>query len=140
MYCLNCFQTIRKKFELDKKVGKNKGFCCVIMPSEETKLLEFNQFRKFDNTTIFIYADLVSLIKTIDKSKNYPEKSSPTKVAEHNRCGCSISTIWIFDGKENNRNRSKDYIKKFCSSLREHTMKIINFEEKKMIPLANKQQ
>ena len=30
--------------------------------------------------------------------------------------------------------------KKFSESLREHTMKLINFEKKKMIPLTNKQQ
>ena len=28
----------------------------------------------------------------------------------------------------------------FCESLREHAMKIINFEKKKLIPLTNEQQ
>ena len=31
-------------------------------------------------------------------------------------------------------------MKKFCESLRECAIKIINYEKKKMIPLANKQQ
>ena len=31
-------------------------------------------------------------------------------------------------------------MKKFCESLRERAIKIINYEKKKMIPLANKQQ
>ena len=30
-------------------------------------------------------------------------------------------------------------MKKFCKSLREHAMKIINFEKKKMIPLTNEE-
>ena len=32
--------------------------------------------------------------------------------------------------------RGKDCIKKLCKKLREHTMKIINYEEKEMIPLT----
>ena len=32
----------QKKLELDKKVCKNKDFCSVTMPSEDTKILEFN--------------------------------------------------------------------------------------------------
>ena len=35
-----------------------KDFCNVIMPSEDTKLLEFNQNRKSDKATFIIYADL----------------------------------------------------------------------------------
>ena len=31
-------------------------------------------------------------------------------------------------------------MKKFCESLREHTIKIINFEKKKMVPSTNGQQ
>ena len=31
-------------------------------------------------------------------------------------------------------------MKKYCESLRKHSMKIINFENKKMIPLTNEQE
>ena len=42
-YCLNCLHCFRtKKLELDKKVCENKDFCSVTMPSEDTKILEFN--------------------------------------------------------------------------------------------------
>ena len=33
------------------------------MPSEDTKISEFNQYQKSDNTSSIIYADLESLIK-----------------------------------------------------------------------------
>ena len=36
--------------------------------------------------------------------------------------------------------RGKDCMKDFCESLREHEMKRINFEKKKMILLTNEQQ
>ena len=45
------------------------------MPSEETKILEFNKYCKSDKTPFIIYADLESLIKKIDKCKDNPEKS-----------------------------------------------------------------
>ena len=51
-----------------------------------------------------------------------------------------MSTIWSFDGIENKHvvYRGKDCMKKFCESLREHAMKVIKFENKK-IPLTSKE-
>ena len=45
-YCLNCLHSFRTKNKLDlhKKVCENKGFCDVVMPPEENKILEFNQY------------------------------------------------------------------------------------------------
>ena len=49
---------------------------------KDTKTVEFNQYKKFNNTLFIfiIYADLKSLIKKIDRCKNNPEKLSTTKV------------------------------------------------------------
>ena len=35
----------RKRLESHKKVCKNKNFCNVIMPSEDTTILEFNKYQ-----------------------------------------------------------------------------------------------
>ena len=45
-----------------------------------------------------------------------------------------MSTISSFKSIENKHDvhRDKDYMKKFCKSLREHAMKIINSKKKKM--------
>ena len=82
------------------------------------------------------------MIKKVDGCKNNPEKSSTIKVGEHFPCRHSMSAIWTFNGKENNHNvyRGKNCMKNFCESLREHAMKIINFEKKKIIPLTKEQQ
>ena len=53
------------------------------MPSEETKILEFNEYLKFDKAPFIIYADLGCLVEKIDGYKNNPENSSTTKVGEH---------------------------------------------------------
>ena len=43
-HCLNCLHSFRTKNKLEshKKVCENKDFCNVIMPSEDTKILEIN--------------------------------------------------------------------------------------------------
>ena len=45
-YYLNSLHSFRtkSKLELHKRVCENKDFCNVIMPSEDTKILEFNQY------------------------------------------------------------------------------------------------
>ena len=41
-----------------------------MMLSEDTKILEFNQYRRSDKTRTIIYADFESLIKKVDKCTN----------------------------------------------------------------------
>ena len=50
--CLHSFAT-ENKHESLKKVCENKDFCNVIMPSEDTKVLTFNQYKKFDKAPFF---------------------------------------------------------------------------------------
>ena len=47
-YCLSCLHSFgtNNKLESHKKVCKNKNFCNVIILSEDTKILEFNQYQK----------------------------------------------------------------------------------------------
>ena len=47
LYCLYCLHSFTTKIKLEshKKVCKNKDFCNIIMPSEDTKILEFNQYQ-----------------------------------------------------------------------------------------------
>ena len=61
-YCLSCLHLCRTKNkpESHKRVCENKDFCGVIMHSEDTKVLEFNQNRKSDKISSVIYADLES--------------------------------------------------------------------------------
>ena len=53
------------------------------MPSEDTKISEFNQYQKFDKEPFVIYAGLDCLIEKIDGCKYNPENSSTTKVGEY---------------------------------------------------------
>ena len=106
------------------------------------KIIEFNQYRNSDKAPFIIYADLESLIEKTEGCKNNSEKSSKTKINEHIPSGFSISTISSFNdmGNKHDVYRGKNFMKKFCESLRKHAMKIINFQKKKRKSLTNKQQ
>ena len=71
------------------------------MPSEDTKILEFNQYQKSDKTPFIIYADLKCIIERIDGCKNNPENSSATKVSKHIPSGFSMFAISSFRIIEN---------------------------------------
>ena len=87
-----------------------------------------------------IYASLECLTEKIGGYKNNPENSYTTRVSERISSGFSMSTISSFKSIENKHDvyRGKDCMKKFCESLREQVMSIINY--KKMNLLTKDQQ
>ena len=74
-YSLNCAHLFRTNNKLERK-----DFRGIIMPSKDTKILEFNPYQKSDKAPSIIYADLESLIKRMDGCKNNFEETSTTKV------------------------------------------------------------
>ena len=69
------FIQLKQKIKLESniKVCENKCFCNVVMSSEDTKILEFNQYRKSDKVAFIIYVYLESLIGKINECKKTPE-------------------------------------------------------------------
>ena len=88
------------------------------MISEDTKILEFNQYQKSDKTSFIIYVNLECIIEKIDGCKNNPANSSTTKVSEHIPSCFSMSTIFSFRSIENKHHvyRGKDCMKSFLNS------------------------
>ena len=111
------------------------------MPSEDTKISEFDQYRKSDKKSSLIYVDLESLFKRIDGCKSNSGKSSSTKLCEHIPFSYSVSTIWTFEGIEKKEDvyRGKECIKN-CESLRDPALKITKFQKKKMMSSTNEHQ
>ena len=101
------------------------------MLSEGTEISELNQYQKSDKASFIIYKDLECIIKNTDVCKNNPDNSYTTKVSKHILSGFLMSTLLSFKSIKNKHDvcRSKDYMKNFCESLREHTMKIIILKE-----------
>ena len=71
--------------------------------------------------------------------QNNPEKSYTDKKIKHTSSGYSLFTNCSFDETKNKRDcyKGEDCMERFCKDLREHAMKIINFEEKEMILLTS---
>ena len=86
------------------------------------------------------YVDIESLIRKNGWSANNLENSSTTKVGEYIPSRYSMSLIWAFYHIEYKHTlyRGKDYMKKFCTSLREHAKNVIDFEKKKILLLTKK--
>ena len=53
-YCLNCLHSFKRKSKLEshKKVCEHKDFCINVLPSDDTKIFEFNQCRKYDKAPL----------------------------------------------------------------------------------------
>ena len=66
-YCMNCHHSFRTKSMLEshKKICGNKDFCNVVIFSEDTKVLEFNQNQKSYKAPFIIYADLEYLTERL---------------------------------------------------------------------------
>ena len=92
MNCHHSFRT-KNKLESHKKVCENEGFCNVVMPSEETEILEFNQYQKSNKSLFAFYADHECIIEKIDGCKNNPENSSTTTLNKHILSGFLMSKI-----------------------------------------------
>ena len=139
-YCLNCFHsyTTENKLKKHKKVCENHDYCYVEMPEEDNKILKCNQGEKSMKVPFIIYAVLESLLEKMSTCNNNPEKSSTTKINKHTPFGYSLFTHCSCDTTKNKLDyyRAKDYMKNFCLDLREHAIKIINYEKKEMIPLT----
>ena len=118
---------------MHKNVCENKDFCNVIIPLEEIKISEFNQYQKSDKAPFIFYADLECFMEKIDGCKKNPKYSPIKKLGEHIPSAFSMSTISSSRTIKNMHDvyRGKDCMKKFCESLREHAIKIINFKRKK---------
>ena len=150
-YCLNCFRayTTENKLESHKKLCENHDYCCIEMPNEDNKILQYNHGEKSMRAPFIIYVDLESLLEKIDTCHDNPEKSRQslvqstsltTKINKHMPSGYSLFTHCSFNKAENKLDyyRGEDFMKKFCKDLREHATKIINYEKKEMIPLTKK--
>ena len=64
---MNSFHSFatENKFPSNKRACENKDFCNANMPSEDTKILEFNQYQKSDKAPFIIYADSECIIEKL---------------------------------------------------------------------------
>ena len=64
-----------------------------VMPSEDTKILECDQYQKSDNTSSVVYENLEPFIENIDGYKNDSEKLSTVKEGAHIPQGANVQCL-----------------------------------------------
>ena len=110
------------------------------MPKEDEKI-KYLPGEKSLKVPFIIYADLECVLKKVRSCQNDLENSYTEKKANHKPSGYAWCSICSFDDTKNRRYfyRGKDCIEKFCQDLKELGTEIINFEEKEMMQLTNKE-
>ena len=144
IYCLNCFHSYRTKNKLEahKKICENREYCRVEIPTKDNNAIKYNHGEKSIKLPFVVYVDLECLFEKMSTCYNNPEESSTTKINKQTPSGYSIFTHCLFDKSKSKLNyyRGEDCMTKFCKDLREHATKIINYENKDMIPLTKKEE
>ena len=142
-YCLNCFHSYREKSKLEarKKICENYDYCHVEMPKKDNNIIKYNHGEKSMKVPFIIYADLECLLVKMCTCVNNPYESSTTKINKRTPSGYSIFISCSFEESKNKLNyyRGKDCMKKFYKNLKEHATRIINYENKKIIPLTKEE-
>ena len=142
-YCLNCLHSFPTDNALKRyeRLRDNNDYCRVEMPTRINNKLKYNNGEKSLKTPFLIYADLECLLIKQQSCQNNPNEFYTERKAMHEPSSYTLSLVSSLDSKQNKCcfYRGKDCIKNFCSDLKELAIKIINYEEKAMIPLTDKE-
>ena len=109
------------------------------MPTKLNRILKYNYSEKSLRTLFVICADLECLLLKQQSCQNNLNKSYTERKAIPEPCGYALNLVCSFDSTQNKESfhRGRDCIKKFCSDLKELGTKIVNYEQKRMIPLTD---
>ena len=112
------------------------------MPNEDNKILKYNYGEKSLKAPFIIKPALECLLEKMYSCQNIKiilKNLTQKKKTKHTPSGYSIFTSCPFDPTKNKLDcyKGEDCMESFCKDLREHAMKIMNYEKKEMIPLTN---
>ena len=111
------------------------------IPDVDYNILESKPGKKSLKHPFIIYADLECLLLKMNLRNNNPNMSYTTIKALRKHSGYSLLTSCSFDKSENKQTyyNGKDCMKRFCNDLKEHVIRIINYETKPMIALTEEE-
>ena len=111
------------------------------MPNEDNKILKYNHGKKSLKVPAIIYADLECLLEKIHLCQNDLEKSyTEKKISIRLLVIHCLQIVYLMQQKNKlDCYKDEDCMEKFRKVLRDHAMKIINYEEKEMISLTDKE-
>ena len=103
------------------------------MPKWIEKILKYYHGEKSLKAPFVIYLDLECLLKNLQSYQNNPKNSYTERKAKHEPSGWAMFTRCSFDSTKNKLDyyRGIDCIKALCKKLKDHALKIINYEKKR---------
>ena len=118
--------------------GKNwyylalKSLSALFIGVSSNKIIKYNYGEKSLKAPFIIYADLECLLEEMHLCQNNFERSYTEKATKHMLSGYSIFTSSSFDPTKNKFDcyKGEDCMENICKDLREHAMKIMNYEKK----------
>ena len=133
-YCLNCFNsyTIKNKLKEHEEICNNHDSCRIQITKWFEKILKYNPGEKSLKAPFAINLDLEcllkknNLVKTISKNRIHRKKLSMS--LQDGQCS---QDAHLMKKKINSIITEEKVVLKNCKKLKERTMKIINYEEKK---------
>ena len=142
-YSLGCLNSFRKDNVLKRheRLRDKHDYCHIKMSTKDNKILKYNDGEKSLKAPFIIIFDLERLLKTEQSCQNNPEKSYTARKAKHEPSDWAMFTKCSFD-KEKNRfdyYRGIDCIEKGCEKFKGRATEIINYKEKEMISLTDKE-
>ena len=111
------------------------------MPTRDNNTLKYNHVEKSSKLPWVIYAYFECLLIKEQSCQNNSKECYTEKNSIHESCGYSIDLVSSFDSKQDKHSfyRGRDCNKNFCEDLKKHAINIINFKEKDMILLRDKE-
>ena len=109
--------------------------------SKEHEKIKYLPGEKSLKAPFIICADLECLLEKMRYCQNNPKNYYTEKKVKHKPLGYAWCSICSFDDTKNICcfYRGKNCIEKFSKDLKELRMEMINFKQKEMIPLTNKE-
>ena len=140
-YCLNCSQSYSTKNKLKEheRVWNNHDYCYVEISNEDNKILKYNQGEKSFKAEAIIYADLFCLKKCIHVKIIMSYLVKRKQLSTRLRVSHCLQIVHLMQQNKLDCYIGEDCMERFCKDLKDHAIKIINYEEKKMIPLTDKE-
>ena len=133
-HCLNCFNSYSSENKLKdhKEICNKHDSCQLIMPKWDEKTLKYNHGKKSLKAPFVIYLHLECLLLKMLSYQNNPKNSYTERKAIHEPSGWTIFTNCSFDAAKSKLDyyRGIDCIKVLCKKLKDHALKIINYEKK----------
>ena len=103
------------------------------MPNEYNKILKYNHGEKSLKAPFMIYANSECLLEKMYSCQINHEKSDTEWKSKNMPSGYLLFTNFSFDAAKNKLDsyRGKYCMEQFCKDLRQHGMRIVNYEKKR---------